>query len=142
MSMLHPPRFELQAQEGNRLRLASSTGAAIEVDIIRVLVLPHGDLRGPATWSIAPGGDDTPVTGRDRRDLSGFSLPAFELHADADTLRLQTSKIRLTIALAGGFCTWEIRRAGQWQAVLHDRATRRSGRCIATTIWAWPLPIR
>ena len=129
MSMLHPPRFELQAQDGNRLRLASSTGAAIEVfvleeDIIRVLVLPHGDLRGPATWSIAPGADDTPLEGRDRRDLSGFSLPTFELHADADTLRLQTSKIRLSVALAGGFCTWEISRAGQWQAVLHDRATQ------------------
>ncbi|WP_439891626.1 TIM-barrel domain-containing protein [Ralstonia sp. 25C] len=129
MSMLHPPRFELQAREGNRLRLASSAGAAIELfvleeDIVRVLVLPQGDLRGPATWSIAPGGDDTPLEGRDRRDLSGFSLPAFELQSDASTLRIETSKIRLTIALAGGFCNWEIRRAGQWQAVLHDRATQ------------------
>ena len=129
MSMLHPPRFELQAREGNRLRLASSAGAAIELfvleeDIVRVLVLPQGDLRGPATWSIAPGGDDTPLEGRDRRDLSGFSLPAFELQSDASTVRIETSKIRLTIALAGGFCNWEIRRAGQWQAVLHDRATQ------------------
>ncbi|NMV36970.1 TIM-barrel domain-containing protein [Ralstonia insidiosa] len=129
MSMLHPPRFELQAQDGNRLRLASSTGAAIEVfvleeDIIRVLVLPHGDLRGPATWSIAPGADDTPLEGRDRRDLSGFSLPEFALESDANTLRVQTSKIRLSVALAGGFCTWDISRAGQWQSVLHDRATQ------------------
>ncbi|WP_316681927.1 glycoside hydrolase family 31 protein [Ralstonia flaminis] len=129
MSMLHPPRFELQAQQGNRLRLTSSTGAAIEVfvleeDIIRVLVLPHGDLRGPATWSIAPGADDTPLEGRNRRDLSGFSLPAFALQSDASTLRVQTSKVRLSIALVGGFCTWEISRAGQWQAVLHDRATQ------------------
>ncbi|ANH72862.1 glycosyl hydrolases 31 family protein [Ralstonia insidiosa] len=127
--MLHPPRFELQAQDGNRLRLASSTGAAIEVfvleeDIIRVLVLPHGDLRGPATWSIAPGAEDTPLEGRDRRDLSGFSLPEFALQSDANTLHVQTSKIRLSIALAGGFCTWEISRAGQWQPVLHDRSTQ------------------
>ncbi|UCF25782.1 MAG: glycoside hydrolase family 31 protein, partial [Ralstonia sp.] len=129
MSLLHPPRFELQAREGNRLRLTSTTGAAIELfvleeDIVRVLVLPQGDLRGPATWSIAPGGDDTPLEGRDRRDLSGFSLPSFALHADADTLRLETAKIRLTVALAGGFCTWEIRRAGQWHAVLSDRSTQ------------------
>lgn len=129
MSMLHPPRFELQAREGNRLRLASSAGAAIELfvleeDIVRVLVLPQGDLRGPATWSIAPGGDDTPLEGRDRRDLRGFSLPGFEVQSDADTLRIETSKIRLTVALAGGFCNWEIRRAGQWHAVLHDRATQ------------------
>ncbi|MGN8061240.1 TIM-barrel domain-containing protein [Ralstonia sp. 22111] len=129
MSMLHPPRFELQAHEGNRLRLASSGGAAIELfvleeDIIRVLVLPQGDLRGPATWSIAPGGDDTPLEGRDRRDLSGFSLPAFALHTDADTLRVETSKIRLSVALAGGFCTWQIRGAGEWQTVLNDRPTQ------------------
>ena len=129
MSMLHPPRFELQARAGNHLRLACSTGAAIELfvlepDIVRVLVLPQGELRGPATWSIAPGADDTPLEGRDRRDLSGFSLPAFALHTDADTLRIETGKIRLTVALAGGFCTWEIRRAGQWQAVLNDRATQ------------------
>ena len=87
MSLLHPPRFDLQAREGNRLRLASGTGAAIEVfvledDILRVLVLPHGELRGPATWSIAPGAEDAPLEGRDRRDMSGFSLPAFALHAD------------------------------------------------------------
>jgi alpha-glucosidase len=130
MSLLHPPRFELQAREGNRLRLASGTGAAIEVfvledDILRVLVLPHGELRGPATWSIAPGAEDAPLEGRDRRDMSGFSLPAFALHADADTLRVQTSKIRLSIALAGGFCTWETRgQSGQWQTVLADRATQ------------------
>jgi alpha-glucosidase len=129
MSMLHPPRFELQAHEGNRLRLASSAGAAIELfvleeDIIRVLVLPQGDLRGPATWSIAPGGDDTPLEGRDRRDLSGFSLPAFALHSDAETLHVETSKIRLSVALAGGFCTWQIRGAGEWQTVLNDRPTQ------------------
>lgn len=129
MSMLNPPRFEVQAQEGNRLRLASSAGAAIELfvleeDIIRVLVLPQGDLRGPATWSIAPGGDDTPLEGRDRRDLSGFALPAFALHSDADTLRVETSKIRLSVALAGGFCTWQIRGAGGWQTVLNDRPTQ------------------
>jgi alpha-glucosidase len=130
MSLLHPPRFELQAREGNRLRLASGTGAAIEVfvledDILRVLVLPHGELRGPATWSIAPGAEDAPLEGRDRRDMSGFSLPAFALHADADTLQVQTSKIRLSIALAGGFCTWETRgQSGQWQTVLADRATQ------------------
>ena len=58
MSMLHPPRFELQAHEGNRLRLASTTGAAIELfvleeDIIRVLVLPQGDLRGPAQLPVS-----------------------------------------------------------------------------------------
>ncbi|CAJ0808595.1 Alpha-xylosidase XylQ [Ralstonia wenshanensis] len=129
MSMLHPPRFELQAHEGNRLRLASSAGAAIELfvleeDIIRVLVLPQGDLRGPATWSIAPGVDDTPLEGRDRRDLSGFSLPAFALHTDADMLRVETSKIRLSVALAGGFCTWQIRGAGEWQTVMNDRPTQ------------------
>ncbi|QUP54285.1 alpha-glucosidase [Ralstonia syzygii] len=129
MSLLHPPRFALQAREGNHLRLASTTGAAIELfvledDIVRVLVLPDGELRGPATWAIAPGTDDTPFDGRDRRDLSGFALPPFDLRVDADALHLETGKIRLTVTLAGGRCAWAIRQGGQWRAVLSDRATQ------------------
>lgn len=96
----------------------------LEEDIVRVLVLPDGELRGPATWSIAPGTDDTPFDGRDRRDLGGFALPPFELQVEADTLRLETGKIRLSVALAGGHCAWAIRQGGQWRAVLSDRATQ------------------
>lgn len=111
MSTLNPPRLEVQAHEDSRLRLANSAGTAIrffvlERGIIRVLVLPQGDLRDPAAWSVASGGDDTPLEGCNCHDLSGFTLPIFALHNDADALRMETSEIRLSVTLADDFCAW------------------------------------
>ena len=50
----------LAGNAGNPIVLSDASGARIELfvlsdDIIRVLVLPTGELRGPRTWSIAPG---------------------------------------------------------------------------------------
>ncbi|MDR6396067.1 glycoside hydrolase family 31 protein [Herbaspirillum seropedicae] len=129
MSMLHPPRFALQSSEGNHLCLKADTGAVIELfvleeDIIRVLVLPEGKLQGPASWAVAPGAEDVPLQGRDRRDLSGFALPSFALRTTPGQLQIETALIRLSIALEGGFCQWELRQEGQWQSVLADRPTQ------------------
>ncbi|MFC3653695.1 TIM-barrel domain-containing protein [Dyella humi] len=129
MSLLHPPRFQLHPQEQHHLRLVSDNGAALELfvleqDIIRVLVLPDGELRGLPTWAIAPGMEDVPVHGRDRWDLSGFTLPSFDVQVNDETLRVQTEAIRLTVELAGGRCHWELQRNGQWHTVLTDRATQ------------------
>ncbi|MBV8624561.1 MAG: glycoside hydrolase family 31 protein [Herbaspirillum sp.] len=129
MSMLHPPRFALQSSQDNHLRLSSDTDATIELfvleeDIIRVLVLPDGQLRGPASWAVAPGAEDTPQQGRDRRDLSGFSLPAFALRNEPGLLQIETALIRLTISLDGGFCQWALRRGDEWLTVLADRPTQ------------------
>ena len=129
MALLNTPQFRLQAHEGHHLRLTSTSEAAIELfvleeDIIRVVVLPQGELRGPATWAIAPGIDDVPLAGRDRHDVDGFALPPFALHSDDDTLRVETTKIRLTVTLAGGFFRWEIFQSGHWRTVLSDRSTQ------------------
>jgi alpha-glucosidase len=128
-SLLHPPAFALSKHEGHHLRLESTQGAAIEVfvleeDIVRVRVLPDGKVHGPRTWAIAPGLDDVPYEGRDRLDTSGFTLPSFGVLLSADEIFIETTQIRLTIALAGGRCTWEMRCDGGWQGVLQDRATQ------------------
>ena len=78
------PRFALSGHGGNHLELTADTGCRIELfvladDIIRVLVLPDGELRGPRTWAIAPGMEDTAVDGRERRDMilhSHLNLPS------------------------------------------------------------------
>jgi alpha-glucosidase len=129
MSLLNPPRFQLHAHKQHWLRLVSPTGAAIELfvleeDIIRVLVLQDGELHGLPTWAIAPGMEDVPLEGRDRRDASGFTLPPFTLQIDDETLRIETKAIRLAVALAGGRCRWALQRDGQWHEVLADRATQ------------------
>src|ERR1700754_2735680 len=85
---------------GNPIVLSAADGARIELfvladDIIRVLVLPKGELQGPRTWSIAPGMEDVPLEGRDRRDLSGFAPVAFSVASAAECVIVQTAHIRL-----------------------------------------------
>ncbi|OJA87675.1 glycoside hydrolase family 31 protein [Burkholderia ubonensis] len=123
------PRFALSARQGNHLVLTAADGCRIELfvladDIIRVLVLPDGALRGPRTWAIAPGMEDVPLEGRDRRDMSGFDAVPYATSVDADRVTIETARARLTVALDGGFCTWDILHDGAWQRVMNDRKTQ------------------
>ena len=123
------PRFAISERTDNRVALSSADGAGIELfvladDIIRVLVLPHGELRGPRTWAIAPGQDDVPLEGRDRYDTSGFASAPFTMSDDDQHVVIETAMIRLTIALDGGFCSWQIVRDRQWHHVMNDRKTQ------------------
>lgn len=123
------PTFALQSHSGNHLVLASAGGAAahiwvLEEDVVRVLVLPQGRLQMPRSWTVAPGLENLPVEGRDRFDVSGFSLPAFELKEEGAQLRISTTAVRLTVTLQGFFCRWESRHHGAWRATAADRATQ------------------
>lgn len=129
MRLDQAPVFALQSQSGNHLTLSSPSGAVahvwvLEEDIVRVLVLPQGQLQMPRSWTVAPGLENLPVEGRDRFDLSGFSLPPYALTQDGTQLRISTSAVRLTIALEGFFCHWESRHNGQWQPTAADRSTQ------------------
>ena len=129
MKLSHPPLFALTKNDGNHLTLRSPEGHiahifVLEEDIVRVMVLPGGKLHAPKSWAICPGGEDVPSEGRDRFDLSGFSLPAFTLDQAAPHLSVATSQIRLTIALKGFFCRWEVLRNGSWRPAASDRPTQ------------------
>jgi alpha-glucosidase len=124
-TLRNPPFFHLAARDGNHLTLASDGPAiahvfVLEDDIIRVMVLPDGVLKQPRSWAIAPGLDDVPDAGRDRFDLSGFALPDFTLEESDGKLNVQTAKLRLTIKLAGFFCSWKTSGV----TVLRDRPTQ------------------
>ena len=106
MSLAEPPLFRLVSSEAGHLTLESDQGDlahlfVLEQDIIRLMVLPGGRLEMDRTWAIAPGLDDVPPPGRDRFDLSGFSLPAFTKSIDGASLTIETETIRLTVRLAG-----------------------------------------
>ncbi|WP_050757386.1 TIM-barrel domain-containing protein [Leptothrix cholodnii] len=130
MRLDQPPRFALDtASTGNHLVLRAPDGAqahvfVLEHDLLRLLVLPDGQLHFPRTWAIAPGLDDLPAEGRDRHDLSGFSLPDFELQHDAERVCVTTRDVRLTIVLDGLRCRWEARHLGEWQPAATDRSTQ------------------
>lgn len=128
-NLKHPPRFSLSSHSGNHIALTAQENCRIELfvladDIIRVLVLPDGETHGPRTWSIAPGADDAPLEGRDRRDMSGFTPPPFALSSDAGHVVVETARIRLTVTLDGGFCAWDILHDSAWHRVMSDRKTQ------------------
>ncbi|MFM0234045.1 glycoside hydrolase family 31 protein [Paraburkholderia sediminicola] len=128
-NLKHSPRFSLSSHIGNHIALTTEENCRIELfvladDIIRVLVLPDGETHGPRTWSLAPGTDDVPLEGRDRRDMSGFTPPPFALSSDAGHVVIETARIRLTVTLDGGFCAWDILRDSSWHRVMSDRKTQ------------------
>ena len=96
----------------------------LEDDIIRVMVLPGGKLRALQSWSISPGQEDVPATGRDRFDLTGFSLPDYLLDQSPGQLVVTTQQLRLTVTLAGLRCQWDNRIGGEWRAAAADRGTQ------------------
>jgi alpha-glucosidase len=121
-----PPVFRLVARAGNHLSLASDGPAVahvfvLEDDIIRVMVLPDGTLHHPRSWTVACGAEDVPADGRDRFDLSGFTLPDFALESTGGKLVVETAKLRLSIRLAGFFCSW---KDAAGRALLRDRPTQ------------------
>ena len=102
MSMSRNPVFSLAEQQHNRITLRSAEGHVahvfvLEDDIVRVMLLPKGILHFPRTWAIAPGEEDVDLTGRDRFDLTGFTLPDYQLTQTADSLCITTKSIQLTI---------------------------------------------
>ncbi|MTJ84063.1 MAG: glycoside hydrolase family 31 protein [Telmatospirillum sp.] len=139
MSISGPPDFTLADRTASFLTLRSAEGHTahvfiLEEDIIRVMVLPFGKLRFPRSWAIAAGAEDVPCEGRDRFDLSGFTLPAFSLTGDDGTgndgtgetgrITVSTGRIRLTITLKGLYCRWETLVGGRWREAASDRATQ------------------
>ncbi len=124
-----PPVFFVADIQGPMVTLRSPTAAVahvfvLEHDILRVMVLPSGNISFASTWAICPGGDEVASHGRDRFDLRGFSLPAFDLKQDNGQLIITTGQLRLSLKLAGLFCHWESKIAGVWQTAAVDRQTQ------------------
>lgn len=129
MSISPGPRFGLVQRSGACLTLGSAQGHlayifVLELDLVRLLILPSGRLRGPRTWAIAPGAEDVPQEGRERLDLQGFTLPEYEVEEDEEQLRVLTAQLRLTVRKDGLRCRWEVRRRGQFELIAHDRRTQ------------------
>jgi alpha-glucosidase len=127
--MASAPVFAVTNQDGVTITLQSAEGCAVHIfvleeDILRVMVLPEGNLRFPRTWAIAPGLEDVPLEGRDRFSLEGFALPSAEISQDADQLRVATARVRLNVKLHGLFCEWEVLQHGNWQLAASDRSTQ------------------
>jgi len=129
MSVFPNPTFDLTPSDGPWLTLRSDAGHVVhifilEADLIRLLILPHGRLRGPRTWAICPGGEDVPHEGRDRFDVSGFTQPLYLISNNVDSLELNTGAIKLTLRKSGLLCRFDVLRNGSFHTVAADRRTQ------------------
>ena len=71
---------------------------ALEEDMIRVRLDRDGVRAVPSSWMVAPGGD-APYEGRDKEDLSGFTLPHVVVDEVDGALRVSTSRLRVLVPL-------------------------------------------
>lgn len=111
-------KFEL-SEENIQVRVY-----VLEEDIIRILFLENNDLKIDKTWSVAPGMDDIPFEGRDKLDLSPFSLPDYNYEIKNNIFIIETKKLKLDINLNGFKISWFSKFKGEWFNFANDRKTQ------------------
>ncbi|EXU74629.1 glycoside hydrolase family 31 protein [Erwinia mallotivora] len=94
----------------------------LEENLIRVAVKRQGEFNPDRSWSIAPQGD-VPWEGRSRESLAGFSLPAFTVSEQADSLVLTTRQLRVTVHQPLWLEWHYLDPHGEWQFLTGDRTT-------------------
>jgi len=136
MRLTSPSPFVIASQSDSQVALTGQRGellrlTALDHDLIHVEHLPEGDYRQNRTWSIVAGEVDTPLTGRQRGDLTGYALPPVAGMSTTAGLRLSTDELEIDITLRTGALTWRDRASGQAFAAdlparpyVYDRAGR------------------
>ncbi len=96
----------------------------LEEDIIRILFTDGEKVKLDKTWSVAPGQADVPWEGRDRFDLSVFSLPDYDSRQVNDEFIVETSLLKLQVKLDGFKISWFYREDSEWMNFANDRQTQ------------------
>ena len=128
-ALSNPPLFSLTDQAPGRLTLTADTGAVahlfvLEEDVVRLLLLADGTVKGPPSWAIAPGATDVAEPGRDRMDVTGFTCPAFRVDEIDGVIVVETARLRVSVRLHGLHCAWEQRIGDVWRLMASDRPTQ------------------
>lgn len=125
MKTLKQARF--LKQEGNRVDIQCERDYVmhiyvLEQDIIRVAFTQKNTFKLDRTWAITPNQDDVPFEGRPRISTEGFSLPAYQLKLDNESIEIATEqlKVRVHQPLA---LEWEYNKNGQWLPLIQERKT-------------------
>lgn len=96
----------------------------LEEDLFRVMIQPSDSLALPNTWLVAPGMADVPFEGRNRMDLSPFSLPGFTHTLNEEEVVVETDCLQVRIQLDGFKCHWHRKQNGDTVHLLSDRPTQ------------------
>lgn len=121
--------FSFLKEEKNTLDFKSNNGETfvkifvLEEDIIRVLFIDNS-LKLGRTWLVAPGMEDVSCEGRDRLDISPFSLPKFKYKINNNKFVLETNRMKLIVNLDGFKINWFARENNEWISIAKDRKTQ------------------
>lgn len=98
----------------------------LENDIVRVLMTEGEELSLPQTWLVAPGMDDVPMEGRNRLDISPFSLPAYVSYEKEEVFYIETSSLKVEINLKGFNIHWYYKdsETSDYIHFMNDRKTQ------------------
>ena len=94
----------------------------LEDDLVRVRHLPEGRPRLDRTWLVLDSNGEIPLTGRSRKDISAFTLPACAVEQKTDHLTIETAWLNLTITLNDFAIRWSTKTGQLLAADLEGRA--------------------
>ena len=95
----------------------------LENDIIRVMFI-RDKLTMEKTWMVAPNLPDVPYQGRDKFDISPFSLPKYNYYQKEGSFVIETERLRAKIDLDGFKVDWYARHENDWLKIAADRKTQ------------------
>ncbi|WP_100407544.1 glycoside hydrolase family 31 protein [Bacillus solitudinis] len=131
MSLRENYQFQFLNQKDNVLTFQLDNSEVIarvmvlEEDMIRVVMTKGDELNVKNTWLVAPGMDDVPLKGRDRFDLSPFSLPQYTYENEGRNFTVESTRLKLAIDLDGFKITWFSKDSeGNVQQIAADRSTQ------------------
>lgn len=96
----------------------------LEEDIFRVFMPTENHVLLNRTWAIAPDAEDVPTEGRDRFDLSPFTLPDYHIVESENTVEISTTEVKVVVDLQGFKLTWYGKENGEWKKLANDRKTQ------------------
>lgn len=96
----------------------------LEDDLCRVFMSTERSPALSTTWTVAPGFEDIPFEGRDRFDVSPFSLPSYRMEVKNDIVIIETKLLKVVIQLNRFIISWFAKINGEDILISNDRKTQ------------------
>ncbi|MFQ3545637.1 glycoside hydrolase family 31 protein [Halobacillus rhizosphaerae] len=126
--MIKKETFSYEQKEKNLVEFTSHNNKVhlfiLEADMMRIYHAADEEYRMNQTWSIAPGMEDVPFEGRDRFDLTPFTLPEYGVEEVGGTLHISTKLLKAVVHLEGFAIDWYQKKEGHWEKIAGDRKTQ------------------
>ncbi len=126
--MIKKETFSYEQKENNLVEFTSNNDKVhlfiLEADMMRIYHSADEEYSMNQTWAIAPGMEDVPFEGRDRFDLTPFTLPEYGVEEAGGTLHISTELLKAVVHLEGFAIDWYQKKEGNWVKIAGDRKTQ------------------